>query len=244
MFDLGSFSLSDMTRCSADLRKLGGGAKSMEEAAERITAYLYNRLLHGPDKKRSCALVRFYKTHTFEDLAPELQEFASASLGQTPKFPGMRCLTLLSTVGDEPSWNSRELSRNHRAIPLPSAEIIARLPMIAQLFTQFGIELSTVVRPDPALILDLDQKTYNVFHVEQAEGSPYIPAQEEFVIPHKIRSSLGFGGILPSGHLFAVIMFTRIRIPRATADLFKPLALSAKMAVLSFEGGQIFRRPA
>jgi hypothetical protein len=40
--------------------------------------------------------------------------------------------------------------------------------------------------------------------------------------------------MLPSGNLFAVIMFSKAPITRDTADMFKPLALSIKMVVLSF----------
>ena len=43
----------------------------------------------------------------------------------------------------------------------------------------------------------------------EAAGSPYIPAQEDFVQPVGIRSVLGFGGMLPGGDIFVVILFSR-----------------------------------
>ena len=55
-------------------------------------------------------------------------------------------------------------------------------------------DVSTVVRPDRELLLGLDQRQYNVFHVPDANGSPFIPAQTEFVVPCGVRSVLGFGG--------------------------------------------------
>lgn len=67
-----------------------------------------------------------------------------------------------------------------------------------------------------------------------------MPAQEGFVLPYGVRSVLGFGGLLPGGDLFVVILFSRVPISREVADLFRPLALSAKLAVLPFTAGPIF----
>lgn len=235
MYDLTRFTLSEMTACGAVLRKLGSGAHSMEEVANRLVRYLSDHLLDTPRGAKACALVRFFKTHTYQELDPELREFARALLGDQPESPTMKCLTLLATVGDRPGWNARQHSVGHKAIPLPSESIIRTIPMISQLITQLGLEISAVLRPDPTILVDAAQKTYNVFHVPEARGSPYIPAQAEFVIPCGIRSVLGFGGMLPSGDLFAVIMFSKVQIPREVAELFKPLALSTKLAVLPFE---------
>jgi len=86
----------------------------------------------------------------------------------------------------------------------------------------------------------MQQKPYNVFHVADAKGSPYIPAQEDFVVPYGIKSVVGFGGVLASGNLFAVIMFCKVSVPRAAADSFKALALDVKTAVQSLEGKSVF----
>ena len=152
----------------------------------------------------------------------------------------MKCLTLLATVGDQPQWNSRANSQGHMAIPLASEQVIASIPMISRLVSQFGLDVSAVVKPEPGLIGDLAQKTYNTFYIEQAAGSQYIPAQDEFVIPFGIQSALGFGGILTSGELFAVIMFSKTPIPAATAENLKALAPKVKEAVLSFVGAKVF----
>ncbi|SIO57711.1 PAS domain S-box-containing protein [Singulisphaera sp. GP187] len=240
MFDLARFSLSNMIECGAGLRRLGRNERSMEGAAERIVRHLYDQLVDGRTGARACALVRFFKTHPYSELDAGLQGIALEMLGRPPDAPALKCLTLLATVGDRPEWSDRERSRGHRAIPLPSEETILRAPMISQLIEQLGLEVGTVLQPDPAVLLDLEQRSFNVFHVPRARGSPFVPAQEEFVAPHGIESVLGFGGVLPGGDLFAVILFSRVPIPRATADLFKPLALSVKLAVLPFAGGPVF----
>ena len=112
--------------------------------------------------------------------------------------------------------------------------------MIRHLIRQLGLEINSVVNPDPDILTNLEKRTYNVFHVADAVGSPYVVAQEEFVIPYGIKSVLGFGGILPTGDLFVVIIFTKVPINRTTADMFKPLALNVKMAVLPFVKGSVF----
>lgn len=114
--------------------------------------------------------------------------------------------------------------------------------MISQLIVQFGLQMNDVVKPVPALMLELEQQAFNVFYVQEATGSPFVPAQETFVVPHRIKSVLGFGGLLPDGNLFAVIMFSKVHVPREKADMFKTLSLSAKLAVLPFTEGAVFEK--
>ncbi|OHB68456.1 MAG: hypothetical protein A2V70_07595 [Planctomycetes bacterium RBG_13_63_9] len=235
MHDIRQFTLSDMSHCGAALRKLGSGAQSMEDAADRVVRHLYDQLIDGETGDRAMVLVRIFKTHAYEDLDEDLRTFAREALGDDSPPPEMKCLTLLASVGDEPQWNSRANSTGHKAIPLPSEELVRQFPMISNLVKQFGLEINTVLNPDPSCLRDLEQTTYNVFLVPETPGSPYVPAQEEFVIPYAVKSTMGFGGILPSGNLFAVIMFSRVPIAQETADKFKPLALAAKMAILPFE---------
>lgn len=240
MYDLTRFTLADMTECGSALRKAGDSARSMEEAAGRVVGYLRDHLVDKQTGAKVCALVRFYKTHPYGALPEELRRFADSLASGYAPSPEMKCLALLATAGDQPEWDSRRQSVGHQAIPLPSEAVVSRIPMIAQLVKQFGLEISSVLQPTATLLAALEQRTYNVFHVQDAAGSPHVPAQDGFVVPHRIKSVLGFGGMLPSGDLCAVIMFSKVRIPPETADLFKTLALSVKMAVLPFAGGPIF----
>ena len=112
--------------------------------------------------------------------------------------------------------------------------------MISQLVQQFGLDVHAVLDPDREIIVDLEQTSFNVFHIPQAAGSPYITAQDEFVLPYKIESVLGFGGMLPSGNLFAVIMFSKVPVPKDVADMFKTIALNVKMALLPFAEAATF----
>jgi hypothetical protein len=241
MYDLARFTLRDMAHCSAALRKLGDGAGSMQQVAGRIVSHLYDHLRDTQSGEPTCVLVRLFKTHEFGDLPVDLQHFAGGVLAGASTSPDMKCLVLLASAGSKPEWNDVRASVAHRAIPLASVEAVRRFPMISQLIQQFGVELSAVLRPDPSLLLDLEPKTYNVFHVAQAVGSPYVPDQERFVLPCSVRSVLGFGGLLYTGDLFAVVLFSKAPVQRETADLFRPLALSVKVALLPFADRAVFR---
>jgi hypothetical protein len=92
-------------------------------------------------------------------------------------------------------------------------------------------------------LLGLEERKLNVFHVPEAVGSPYIPAQESFVIPCGVKSVQGFGGLLPSGNLFAIIMFSKVEISSSTAEKFKTLASNVKSALLPFDGKAVFGKP-
>lgn len=235
MYDLSAFSLADMTRCGADLRKMGNGASSMEQVANKIVRYLYDNIIDEKTGEKGLSLVRLFKTHAYEDLNPELQAFAVEALGHEPTVSSTKCLTLLATAGEKEEWNSRLLSKHHKTIPLPSEEMVHAFPMISNLVNQLGLEVTEFLDPHPSMMLDIDQRTYNVFHVADAVGSDFIVDQETFVIPMGIRSTVGFGGMLPSGNLFAVIMFCRVPVDSVVASMFRTVSLSAKLALLPFE---------
>jgi hypothetical protein len=241
MPNIDDFTLKDMVEFSAALRRMGSGTASMEEVADKIVHYLYENLVDKKTGDRACVLVRLFKTHPYSELEVNLQEFARNVMKTSPGSLTMKCLVLLASVGMLPEWCSRKQSRGHKAIPLPTREyFIEAFPMVKDLIEQMGLDVSTVLQPDPAVVMDMVQKTFNVFLVSEAAGSVYIPAQDDFVIPFGIRSVLGFGGILPSGNLFVIIMFSKVAIPRETADMFKSLALSVKVAILPFDGKTIF----
>ena len=233
-YDLAQFSLSDLSRCSARLRRLGAGAASMEEVAEKIVQHLHERLSAGRGAGGACALVRFYKTHPYGQLDERRRRFVDRMVGAGVASPGTPCLTLLATAGDEIAWRSVAASAGHQAIPLLSAELVARLPMVAQLFDQFGVDAGALLRPDPAESALATQSTSSVFLVPEARGSPHVPAQVGFVDRYGIRSVLGFGGALPGGEIFAILLFSKVPIAPAVAEMFRSLGRSANVAVLPF----------
>ncbi len=240
MYDMTKFSWADMVDCGFNLCQLGVGTDSMESASNRIVKYFYEHLIDRQTGEPACALIRCFKTHPYRDLDGELRQSTHSLLGNYIPSPGMKCLTLLATTGIKPEWNSREQSVGHKAIPLVSKEMVTQFPMILQLIGQFGLEIGTVLEPHPDLLIEFEQKKLNVFHVPEALGSPYIPGQESFVIPFAIKSVLGFGGLFPSGNLFAIIMFSKVEITHKTAEIFKTLASNVKSVLLPFDGKTVF----
>jgi hypothetical protein len=258
MHNLARFSLRDMIECSSVIRKLGNDATSMEQAAQRLISFLYDDLVDPHTLARSCALVRFYKTHSFGQLDDIRRHSAESLLPGGFIDPEMRCLTLLATMGNEPAWCSVAQSRGHQVIPLQSEESVARLPMVAQLIAELGVDLGAVLRlavmrdaaspvgargATPPLQADTKAQNFNVFYVREAAGCPYVPAQAEFVERHGVRSVLGFGGQLPTGDIFAVILFTKVPVQAETRELFKTIALATKLCVVPFAKDHIFAQP-
>ena len=238
-YEISNFSLGDMLRLGLSLRPATEGKQTMEEAATALCKLFYDELVDG-NGMRACALVRFYKTHTFSELPIGLQGFASRSLAPLHPRDDMNCLTLLATVGDEPAWNSRLRSRGHQAIPLVSPEVVEGAPMIAQLIKQFGMDVREVVRRGDRIVRDLNGRNYGVFYVPKAVGSPYIPAQSDFVLRYGIQSVLGFGGTLASGDLFAVILFSKAPIRESATDHFRRLAADVRVVLGKYKSESVF----
>jgi hypothetical protein len=238
--DVTDFTLGAMLRAGIALRRVARGVDTLEEAADAITRYLYEHCVDASGE-RACALVRFYKTHRYDELEPELKTFAATLLGGPEPRADMRCLVLLATAGDEPAWNARRSSRGHQAIPLPSAERVRAAPMIMRLIEDMGVDIESLVSAAEPTARGADARTYDVFHVEQALGSPFIPAQRDFVEPYGIASVIGFGGLLRSGELFSVILFSRATIPARSAARFRTIALDVRSSLFTFDERRIWR---
>ncbi len=241
MYDLGRLDLGQILKCGAAIRRIGEEAASMEDVAKGAVRLLHRDLVDGERHAPACALVRLFKTHPYGALDRGLQDLASGMLDSPIADPSTRCLVLLGTAGDQPDWNERTRSHGHQAIPLESVQALERAPMISQLIKQLGLEHDQVLRPDPGFVVDLAQRSFGVFHVAEAAGSAFIPAQE-FVRRFGVRSVVGFGGVLPSGDLFSMILFSRLSLSSETAEMFSPLALCMKLALLPFDGGGVFTR--
>jgi hypothetical protein len=229
---LDQFSVDDLISCRDAFRALVAEASTMEEAGQAITGYLHEQLVDASGR-RACALVRLYKTHRFDELDPAVQERAARSSPEGVDG-ATRCLTLVGTAGDEPAWNDRRGSRSHQAIPLATEAAVERSPMIVGLIRQLGLEVAEVVHPEERSAANLHHRDYDVFFVPDARGSVEVPAQDGFVVPYEIRSVVGCGGVLPSGELFALILFTRLLLSEPTADLFRTLALSIKATIVPY----------
>lgn len=237
MVDFTTIQLSDMIRLGSQLRTVGKDAESMEQGAQKIVDHLYHELRH--DESPSCALVRLYKTHPLASLDADLNAFASRVVGEQHLPRTCSCLVLMATRGELSVWNDRHASQRHQAIPLPDEAFIERIPMIAELFRQFGVSPASFLDRDERALVAIEQSGCHLFFVEEAKGSPFIPAQD-FVVRHGIRSVLAFGGILPGAQLFAVLLFSKQHVSRKAADLLRSLSNNVKLALLPLCASKTF----
>lgn len=240
--DVTDFTVGAMLRSGVAIRRALRGATSLENGAETVVRYFYDRCADPTSRERTCALVRFYQTLRYDSLPAEVRRFADRQLGGTEPAHDLRCLTLMATAGEETAWNDRRSSRGHQAIPLSSAESIRSAPMIMRLVQDIGIEIEALIGAATPARASHGSRNYDVFHVEEAWGSPFIPAQDEFVIPYGIASVVGFGGLLRSGEMFAVVLFSRKRIPSRSAARFKAIALDVRSSLFNFDGEEIWSR--
>ncbi|MCX6595227.1 MAG: response regulator [Acidobacteria bacterium] len=228
---LNRFRMSDMVRLGQTIRNCTSGCRTATEAAQKMVEALFAELLDEQGQP-ALALARLFVTKRFANMPLDAQAVArNAPGGNRQLVETTRCLMLKATCGSRPEWNSPHTSQGHRAIPLWGRDVLEKAPMLASLWSQFGVNTDRIFS-EQTITPDVGHN-FNVFHVAEAAGSALIPAQESFVIPEKISSVLGFGGALPNGEMFAVLMFSRVAISETVAALFRPIALSVRVGLVS-----------
>lgn len=236
-YRLESFHTSCMVWAGAELRLSRETFGSMEAVAQRQCDVLWERF-EGPDGGPGFGLVRVYRTLPATRLPPDLR---TTALGPDYQGPDVKCLTLLGSRGIEPAWNDRRSSEGHRAIAMPDPGFVSAVPMLAELFRSFGVDVARFLAGETlALSHQGEARHFNVFHVESAAGSPHIPAQAGFVEPYGIESVIGFGGLLPDGEIYAVIGFSRARVDAEVARRFSTLTLHCRVPLADFAFGPVF----
>jgi hypothetical protein len=197
---------------------------SLEEAGQALATTLYTQFVE------SAILARVFVTVRFDGLPPPTRALVQAMPGATCAVTATTpVLSLVGTQGQEADWNDSRKSKQHRGIPLISAEFVDGIPMIARLLRELGVPLDWIDSHDARRLTKTIGSTSGLFFVEDAtramddKGRKVIPAVD-FVFAYNVRSVFGVGGAYPSGHMLVVVVFCRDRIERATAELFLPLA--------------------
>lgn len=197
------------------------GCRSVEEACQFFSSELYERCRFGPDQERSLVLSRIYLSLPFAALDPGSAQFAREKFRLDPK-PQDLFLSLVGTSGDRPEWCDRKRSEGHRAIPL-DRQTVTTVPMLARCFQQIGFDPDVVLKPGEGIHLEGVSRSFGLFHVEEALGSPYVPAQDTFVVPFRVRTALGCGTMLPNGSISIWIAFSRRTITQQAAVPLVPM---------------------
>lgn len=239
MYDLNQFTSKDLAKCSLVLRQFGRDAGSMTEASRKIAKYIYEHFCDAETGAKSCALVRVFKTHPYRELKESLPKCFFPLVNSTSPEAEIKCWRLLAAAGTQPQWNSWNTVENTE-IALMSEDFVAQIPMISELSRQLGLDIPTLLGIKRQMLQELEAKIFDVFYLSDAEYSPFVSEKNSLIIPYQVKSVLGFGGFLPSGNFFFVLMFLKIKIPSTTATQFKDLALGIKTALLPFDGGVVF----
>jgi hypothetical protein len=219
-----------------------------QQAAQRLVDHCFASFIvpdsGQPDTNTpACVLVRCFQTTSYARMPLSYRDAADKLLEAVPTTPDMRCLSLLATRGIKTIWNDVVTSVGHQAIPLPSVEVVRKAPMIARLLEQFDMPIEQVVAiPDASdMMLHTAARSFSIFHIADAVGSPYIPAQDSFVKAYGVRSVVGIGGLLPDGELFALVLFTRVPISTEVAERFQALIPALNELLMSYSPKATFQ---
>src|SRR5262249_55845410 len=152
-------------------------ATSLEEAAQTLASALYTQFAE------SAVLARVYVTVPFAALPPRTRAFVQTQPGAGATLNGTTpVLSLIGTQGQNVDWNDRRKSKQHRAIPLISAEFVDGIPMIARLLRELGVPLDWIDSHDARRLVATIGSTVGLFYVEDAvramddRGRKVIPA--------------------------------------------------------------------
>ncbi|HUQ59479.1 ATP-binding SpoIIE family protein phosphatase [Lentzea sp.] len=204
-----SFGLSDVVRLTAELR---AAAESADDFASAATAVVERLRGCFTDERGESAVLSagLFSTRRFAELPEALQRFVRETEPDDVD-PDTWCLVLEAGSGMECAPAARRVPG---AVAPTSAEAAAATPMA------------------DALGLTETGERCGVFLVPDADGSDHVPDQG-FVRAHGVRSVLAFGGALPDGGLFCVVLPASVPISSQTAELFRSVAVSVRTGLLT-----------
>jgi hypothetical protein len=201
-------------------------ARYFDTISQTIVETIFNEFKRADDSPLF-ALVRVYRLSRYAELPSELQKMVEPARE--------RWMTLMGTYGIEPAWQHRGQSQGHKALNLGADQS----PMISAAIYQLGLDVGIQL---PKLDINVPvTKTGTVmryFHIEDAEGSPYIPAQDTFVKPYGIRSVVGIGSGFLSDSAYVMLGFARATLDIEQGQKFAELApyVSALLALCDERG--------
>lgn len=158
-------------------------------------------------------------------------------------------LSLWGTYGQKAEWNHRELSQKHRAIPLLGSTHVRRIPMVAGLLKDLGVDLGALDTPSPVTTLRMLGGLNGLFYVPDArnerdeDGQLVIPAQD-FVDAFGVKSVFGMGGAYLDGTFVVAILFCKESLPRRVVRRFSLLISHFKISTERVAAAHALYEPA
>ena len=192
-------------------------ATSVEDAAQHFVSTFVETF-------SSLVLARIFIVLPFAELPASEQAFARTLVGNDSRLSSRTpTLTLLATRGRDASWNQRETSAGHRAIPLLDKEFVAEIPMIAKLLADLELDLAPLDDGFAATTSKMLGSEAGKFYVSDAASAQdtrnrFIIPSRDFVKKYDVHTVFGMGGSYFDGKLVVTILFTNELIDRMVTD--------------------------
>jgi len=208
----------------------------LENAAQKFTEVMYGEL------KDSIVLVRLFGAIPFGNLPDYNQKFVSKMAGSAEISHLIKettlILTLLGTQGKEAAWNNRVNSKGHIGVPLVSIDFINRIPMMARLLKELGIDLNWIDSDDTEMVIKKSGSMSGVFYVPDAKTTTdnmgrKIIASQEFVEKYNIKTVFGMGGSYMGKMFVATIVFTNEALDKTIVTKYTPIINYFKGATMN-----------
>jgi len=223
---LESCALAKACWCLARVRQLISESDSLPAFLQAVSTLLQQSFVNELTETPEVVLARCFISRPFASLSIEDQMLARAQYGGDEILPTSPVLVLEGSAGVVEGWNAPKQSSRYRVVPLNVPEFASRFPMFAEVLRQ----LQFVVAGESVGALDVKSVgSTQVFSVNGAVGSPFIPAQDEFVVPFGIRAAVGCGGVFGEGQCFVLLLFTRVAISERAMELLRLIALSIRL---------------
>ena len=200
---------------------------TFEEAAQFSVKHIYESFLDDVGEPMF-ALVRVFRACTPSELPPEQD---------SPPSDDPKWLALFGTVGTEPAWNDRLQSIGHRIIPAGAFST----PMLKASFEALGF--ASLGETEFVRNVGATASYTKFFHVEEADGSPYIVAQDEFVKPYGIQSVIGIGSPFASGAFYMCLGFSKKSITNDEAQRFSQLSPFISTLLANYDSKKLWNDP-
>jgi len=199
---------------------------SFEDASQRLVKDVFASF-QSSQKEPEFALLRVFRTLTFEQLTPELQTIAPSKTEQY--------LTLMGTVGLEEAWCDRHQSKSRKAIQINQN----MSPMFKGIFRELGFSWDDSTGDELVSGESLGAMSMiRYFYVEDVSSSTYITDQKTFVKPYGIQSVIAAGSRFITGGAYVVIGFTTVPVTREQAEILVQLTphISTLLAIFDAQG--------
>ncbi len=193
--------------------------QNFEQAAQAWAQTIYETF-REPRENSTFALVRFYRIEKYDNLPPDLRAKAKAD------WP--YAIALVGTYGDEVAWCARQKSKGHQVLDAESTA-----PMMRAAIQSIGLTGGPAT--SEALAMQQDAALSKYFYVPDAIDSPYVPAQDEFVLPYGIKSVIGFGIRFLSRCAYMALCFSKVSLAETDVEKFVSLLPFVSTSLAAFD---------